>query len=113
MRLRLAIPDLVVNGSAKRLPGNLHVSIPGAPNDLVVQRLRNKVAVSTGAACMSGAPGPSHVLMAMGLDEGLRDTALRLAVGRTTTSSDLAIVAEEIASAVLDERQTMGERSVA
>ena len=48
------LPDIVVNGNrGNRLAHNLHLSAPGIPNDAVIARLRNKVAVSTGAACSS------------------------------------------------------------
>ena len=51
--------DLVVNGDRNnRLAGNLHISARDAPNDMVVAQLRNTVAISTGAACASGAGAP-------------------------------------------------------
>ena len=81
--LTASIPDLAVNGHLScRLSGNLHVSIPGIPNDAVVARLRKSVAISTGSACASGAHGPSHVLQAMALPEELQEGALRIGVGK-------------------------------
>jgi len=54
-RLVRELPDIVVNGNrGHRLSHNLHISLPGIPNEAVIARLRNKVAVSTGAACSSG-----------------------------------------------------------
>jgi cysteine desulfurase len=102
--LRNAVPRLVRNGCEPRLGGNLHVSAPGAPNDLVVAHLRNKVAISTGAACMSGAQGASHVLQAMGMPQDLQESALRISLGRNTTREDVIEAAERIASAIASVR---------
>jgi cysteine desulfurase len=102
--LRNAVLHLVLNGSEPRLGGNLHVSAPGAPNDLVVARLRNKVAISTGAACMSGAQGASHVLQAMGLPQDVQESALRIGLGRNTTREDVIEAAQRIASAIASVR---------
>jgi cysteine desulfurase len=104
------IPNLVVNGDrARRLPHNLHVSVPGAPNDAVVARLRRTVAVSTGAACTSGAQEPSHVLRAMGLRPELQDTALRLSPGRFTTIDEIDRASAAIAEVVADVRAELRE----
>lgn len=97
------LPGIVINGPREdRLAHNLHISIPGVANDLVVQRLRGRVAISTGAACMSGAQSASHVLKAMGLPQDVQDGALRIGLGRFTTSDDIARAAAEIAAAVDD-----------
>jgi len=90
-RLLLASePAIVVNGDTeRRLSGSLHISVPGVPNDAVVANLRDRVALSTGAACASGAEAPSHVLDAIGLSDDLRDGALRLCLGKFTTQDDV------------------------
>jgi cysteine desulfurase len=82
------------------LSHNLHVSVPGVPNDAVVARLRRRVALSTGAACSSGAQTPSHVLQAMGLSEELQDGALRIGIGKFTTDEEIAAAGEFIIEAV-------------
>jgi cysteine desulfurase len=58
------LPDIVVNGNrTNRLSHNFHFSLPGIPNDAVIARLRNRVAVSTGSsrsrawACLPTWPG--------------------------------------------------------
>lgn len=99
--LRARVPDLVVNGHpTDRLSGNLHISVPGTPNSAVVARLRTKVAISTGAACSSGAEAPSHVLRAIGLPEDLVEGALRIGLGKFVMDDQVAPAAEEIASAI-------------
>lgn len=100
-RLLHDLPDIVVNGNrGNRLAHNLHLSVPGIPNDAVIARLRSKVAVSTGAACSSGAQTPSHVLKAMGLSEDKQEGAIRIGLGKWTTQDDVDRAAAEIVAAV-------------
>jgi cysteine desulfurase len=99
--LRRLVPELIVNGDREhRLSNNLHISAPGVPNDAIVGRLRRSVAISTGAACTSGAHTPSHVLQAMGLSDELQEGALRIGVGKFNTLEDIDRAASEIASAI-------------
>ena len=84
--------------------GNLHISVPNAPNSAVVARLRDTVAVSTGAACSSGIEAPSHVLRAVGLPADLLEGALRIGLGKFTSDADVLDAAESICQAVEDVR---------
>lgn len=89
-RLMAAVPGLRVNGAlGSRLAGSLHVSTPHLPGDAAVASLWGRVAVSTGAACQSGVPGPSHVLSAMGIPEWARDGAVRIGLGRFNTEAEI------------------------
>lgn len=102
------LQGLVVNGDQdNRLAHNLHISVPDIPNDLIVTRLRKKVAISTGAACMSGAQSSSHVLRAMGMEDSLQEGALRIGLGRLTSESDIENAAVEIIAAVRDVKNAM------
>ncbi|MBY5701207.1 cysteine desulfurase [Rhizobium leguminosarum] len=102
------LPEIIVNGPpSERLAHNLHISVPGVPNDLVVQRLRGRVAISTGAACMSGAQSASHVLQAMGLSQEIQDGALRIGLGRFTTQDDITLAAAEIEAATIDVKSAL------
>jgi cysteine desulfurase len=69
--LTRAVPGCEFNGHlAGRLPNTSSVYIPGAVgDDLVVALDLEGILVSSGAACSSGKPEPSHVLLAMGQDE--------------------------------------------
>ncbi|MGN6600203.1 MAG: cysteine desulfurase family protein [Actinomycetes bacterium] len=91
-----AVPELVVNGDpdpAGRLPGLLHVSVPGCEGDALLMLLDARgVEVSTGSACSAGVPRPSHVLLAMGLPEDLARSSLRLSLGWTSTDEDVDTV---------------------
>jgi cysteine desulfurase len=95
------IPDLVINGDINsRLSGNLHVSIPDVPNSAIIARVRDRLAISTGAACSSGVEAPSHVLQALGLPSGVIEGALRIGVGKFATESDIDSTAEILSTAV-------------
>jgi len=89
-----AIPELQVSaGGVDRLPGHLHVRLPGAQGDSLLLLLDAAgVAVSTGSACQAGVPEPSHVLRAMGVEDADARGALRITLGRTSTPDDVAAV---------------------
>ncbi|WP_247484026.1 cysteine desulfurase family protein [Bradyrhizobium sp. 15] len=107
-RLLRDLPGIVVNGNrGNRLAHNLHISLPGLPNDAVIGRLRNKVAVSTGAACSSGAQTPSHVLKAMGLSEEMQEGAIRIGLGKYTTQDEVDCAADEIVAAAREVAESM------
>lgn len=99
-RLQSAIPELVVNGDLQhRLAGNLHISIPGIENQMMIAQLRPSLAISTGSACTSGVVEPSHVLQAMGLSNETMDGALRIGIGKFTTGEEIRTAAELIITA--------------
>lgn len=102
------ISELAINGdTTNRLAGNLHVAVPDVPNGAVTARLRNRVAVSTGAACSSGIEAPSHVLRAMELPEPLLAGALRISLGKFTTDDEVVVAGELISGAVEDVRAAL------
>ena len=99
--IRREVPDAIINGAAiadtgvpsERLPGNVHVSIPGAEGDALLMLLDAAgVDCSTGSACTAGIPEPSHVLLAMGVDERTARSSLRFSFGRTSTMDDVDAV---------------------
>ena len=99
--LQEKIPNLVVNGNlTSRLAGNLHISIPRIPNSAIIARIRDRLAISTGSACSSGIPAPSHVLRAMNLPEELIEGSLRIGLGKFTTEEEVELSAEIIFDAV-------------
>lgn len=97
--LREAIPGIQVNGSmTHRLPGNLNITMPGIDADQFVAQLTG-VAISTGSACSTGQPEPSHVLTAIGLDRPAARSSIRIGLGRTTTLQHVVFAAEQITTA--------------
>ena len=106
-----AVPDAVVHGSPdadRRLPGLLHVTVPGCEGDSLLYLLDARgVECSTGSACTAGVPQPSHVLRAMGLDDATARGALRFSLGRTSTAADVDAVAAAIGP-VVERARTAG-----
>ena len=86
------IPHTKLNGATHdRLPGNVNISFRFIEGESLLLHLdMNGCAASTGSACSSGSLEPSHVLMAMGLDHGLANGALRFSLGRVNTDEDVA-----------------------
>ena len=82
-----------------RLPGNLNLSFEGVDGEALMMAMRD-VAVSSGSACSSTNPEPSHVLLAMGLSEELARASLRFGLGRFTTAEEIDFAVQEVAGAV-------------
>lgn len=80
-------PEARLNGHPiERLPNTLNVSLPGIRGDSLVLALDQQgIALSSGSACRSGSPHPSHALLAMGLSEEQAHCAIRLSLGVDTT----------------------------
>jgi cysteine desulfurase len=80
-------------GGPGRLPGNAHLSFPGAEGDALLMLLdANGVECSTGSACSAGVARPSHVLLAVGADPDRARSSLRFSLGRTSTDDDVDAV---------------------
>ena len=96
----VASPAIRLNGHpADRLPGNLNLSFADVDGEALMMAMRD-VAVSSGSACSSTNPEPSHVLLAMGLDEDLARASLRFGLGRFTTAEEIDFAIEAVAEAV-------------
>jgi cysteine desulfurase len=94
------IPKIHPNGHPeRRLAGNLNISIEGVDGDALMTGL-NKIAVSSGSACTSTDPEPSHVLRAIGRDENLARASLRFGVGRFTTAEEIDFAIRHVAEVV-------------
>jgi cysteine desulfurase len=99
-RLAEHLPGRVhLNGPAeRRLPNTLNVSINGVlGHDLLAAA--PQLAASTGSACHSGSHTPSPVLNAMGLDTDRALGAVRLSLGRWSTSADIETAATALIKA--------------
>jgi cysteine desulfurase len=100
------LPGAVVNGAtADRAPHTSNVSFPGVDRQQLLLALDMAgVACSTGSACASGSTDPSHVLVAMGVDEAVFGSALRFSFGRGATLAEVDVAAERIIRSVNDLR---------
>jgi cysteine desulfurase len=100
--VRQVVPEAIVNGDLiDRLPGNVHLSFPGCEGDALLMLLDAAgIDCSTGSACTAGIPEPSHVLLAMGVDEATARASLRLSFGRTSTQADVDRILQALPAAV-------------
>ena len=98
--IRSRLPGVRINGHATdRLPGNVHLGFEGVDGDALLAGLR-QIAVSSGSACTTANPEPSHVLAAMGVPEALSRASLRFGLGRFNTEEDIAVAVEEVVTTV-------------
>jgi cysteine desulfurase len=86
-----AMDDVGVNGlGAPRVPNTTNLWFDHIEGEALVIALDLKgLAVSSGAACSSGAIEPSHVLLAMGLPHQRARASIRLSLGKQTTQEDV------------------------
>jgi cysteine desulfurase len=92
----------IIGGSAPRVPNTSNIYFDHIEGESMVIALDLKgLAVSTGAACSSGAIEPSHVLIAMGIGAHRARTSIRFSLGKQNTAEDidiaLALVPETVA----------------
>ncbi|MBI2633696.1 MAG: cysteine desulfurase [Parcubacteria group bacterium] len=90
--IRKLFPGAKLNGAEEpRLPNNLNLSFPNyAGEELLLLLDGEGVAVSTGSACQAKSAKPSHVLIALGLDEKGANSSLRFSLGRLTTKEEIS-----------------------
>lgn len=99
--------DLVLNGDAKnRLPNTLNISIKGVNGNKLMNTLENKVLFSTGAACHSGEKEVSEVLSAMSIAEEIGSCAIRLSIGKLTTTEEI----DQAITCICDAAETIKAR---
>lgn len=85
---------VAVNGrSSPRLPGSTSIRFMGVDSETLIMRCP-RFALSNGAACSSGVPEPSHVLLAMGLTKDEAWSTVRIGLGRSNLTSDVHEIAE-------------------
>lgn len=104
--LQRAVPDVQLNGPAfsaaegsLRLPGNLNAAFPLVDGEALMMSMKT-VAVSSGSACTSANPEPSHVLRALGLGEDLTRASLRFGLGRFNTAEQVDFAIGAVAESV-------------
>lgn len=98
--LRQRIPEIYLNGDMDhRIPGNLNISFAYVEGEGLMMGIKD-LAVSSGSACTSASLEPSYVLRALGVDEELAHTSLRLGLGRFTSEDDIDYAIERISKEV-------------
>lgn len=93
-RLRAQVSDVHLYGhSSRRLPGNLNVGFPGVPGETIIDRVGERLAVSTGSACSSTTAEPSHVLSALEPYGSTASEGVRIGIGRFNEPDDIEAAA--------------------
>ena len=106
--IRKLVPDAKLNGHRDdRLPNTLNLTLPGLRGESIVIALdQHGIALSSGSACKSGSPEPTHVLTSMGRTEQDSHCSVRLSLSRYTTEEDINKTVSALAQ-VLEEKNTV------
>ena len=91
--LTAAMAGVSLNGPALeppelRLPGNLNVSFAGVDGEALLMNMPD-IALSSGSACTSANPEPSHVLRGLGLGDDAVRSSVRFGLGRFNTAEEM------------------------
>ena len=103
----LTLPGVRRNGSLdNRLSHVSNLAFEGVEGEELLQRVNLKVAVSSGSACSSISPKPSHVLQAMGLPADLGRASIRFSLGKSTRAESIEHAVSWVKSVIEQLRQT-------
>jgi cysteine desulfurase len=95
-RLIGEIPGVSVSGPrALRLPGNLNVSFDRIDAESLIVAMR-RFSLSSGSACSSGERGPSRVLLAIGVSEGMAMGSVRVGLGKSNNAGHVSMLVEDL-----------------
>ncbi|HZV71683.1 MAG TPA: cysteine desulfurase family protein [Saprospiraceae bacterium] len=90
-----SLEHVSINGNLEnRLPTVSNIKVSKVDSQAIMTKLRTRLAISSGSACSSADPSPSHVLMAMGLSEGEAKGSFRISLGTPTTLEDMELAAK-------------------
>ena len=94
--LLAGVPNTRLNGDLnRRVGGIVNVCFAGVDGEALLHELDHAgIEVSTGSACSSAETGPSHVLLAMGLDAEDAHASVRFSLGEETTEDEVARIGE-------------------
>jgi cysteine desulfurase len=94
------LPEVYPNGDLEnRIPGNLNLGFAYVEGESLMMGVKD-LSVSSGSACTSASLEPSYVLRALGVEEDLAHTSLRIGLGRFTTKEEVDRAVEEIVTQV-------------
>ncbi len=86
-------------GHPLRLPGNLNLAFRNVDGEALLMAMP-ELALSSGATCASADPNPSHVLLALGIDQDTARSSLRFGLGRFNTDKEVDFAIEKVVTAV-------------
>lgn len=94
------LDGIKLNGTlTDRLPNNLNISIDGIKSESFILEMRD-IAVSSGAACTSDSPKPSHVLSAIGRTREQAVSSIRFGLGRFNTEEEIDYTVKRVVETV-------------
>ena len=107
--IRKIVPEARLNGHPEyRLPNTVNMTLPGMRGESLVLFLdRHGVYFSSGSACKSGNPDPSHVLTAMGMSDEDAHCAIRMSLGVGNSHEDVDYVLESLAEIIGDRQSSV------
>ena len=92
--------EIYLNGDLdQRIPGNLNISFNFVEGESLIMAIKD-IAVSSGSACTSASLEPSYVLRALGRDDELAHSSIRITIGKYTTEEEIKHTVELLKSAV-------------
>jgi cysteine desulfurase len=99
-KLAEQLAEIYLNGDLEhRIPGNLNLSFAYVEGEGLMMGIKD-LAVSSGSACTSASLEPSYVLRALGVEEELAHTSLRIGLGRFTTAEEVDYAVDRIVGEV-------------
>ena len=97
-RVKEEIENIKINGNIEnRLPGNSNISFENADGEGILLNLDMQgVCASSGSACTSGSLNPSHVLLAIGVEQELAKNSLRISIGKYNTKEEVDYLVDNL-----------------
>jgi cysteine desulfurase len=101
-QISAALPRVKINGAAApRVPNTSSISFESVDGESIVLSMDLRgIYVSTGSACSTGDPEPSHVLLAMGLSPKEAQGSIRMSLGKDTREEEIHSVVEALTDTV-------------
>jgi cysteine desulfurase len=94
------VEEIYLNGDLEnRIPGNLNVSFNYVEGESLIMAIKD-IAVSSGSACTSASLEPSYVLRALGRDDELAHSSIRITIGKYTTEEEVDYAVELLKKSV-------------
>lgn len=102
-----ALDRPTLDGPDLRLPGNLNVCFAGVEGEALLMSMRD-LAVSSGSACATANPEPSHVLLGLGLGDDVARSSVRFGLGRFNTEEEIDLAVKLVTETVTRLRRMSG-----
>lgn len=88
-RLKKDIPEIIINTPEKSAPHIINISVPGLPGEVIVNALSHRnIYTSSGSACAGSGIKSNYVLEAMGLNEKISASSVRISLSKYNTQKE-------------------------